>query len=125
MLWDFKEKRRFPRATFSCKIIIHSPLRLLVCKTKNISGGGIRVGLNRKLSRADTLILKLFFGKDRAVQCEGRVAWTVDIMSQAKETPVMFDTGIEFTNISANDREYIKKTVDELLSHGDRFKQSN
>jgi hypothetical protein len=113
MVWDGSEKRKFPRVVFPCRLAVGSPLRWLTSHTENISEGGIRVILEEKLRVLALVSLELFFEKDKSIKCRGRVVWVEEEVNpiDKESEPIGYVTGIEITEISDNDREYIKKLV--------------
>jgi len=117
MVWDGQERRRFPRVVFPCKTAVGSPIRWLTSHTENISAGGIRVILDERLRVYNSVSLELFFEKEAATKCNGRIAWVKEEANplDMQNRPTMFVTGIEFIEILDYDREYIKRLV-KLLS---------
>ena len=116
MNWEGQERRRFPRAVFPCKIILSSPIRLFSSHTENISEGGVRVLLENKLELFTTVGLEIFLEKERPIKCKGRVVWVIEKVNPLKRECLMFDTGIEFSEISNQDREYIRNLITTILS---------
>lgn len=124
MTWGFKERRKFPRATFPCKIVVQFSNRQLVSQTKNISAGGLRVSLEERIERYETVDLELFLKKESPIKCKGRITWVIEIINPMENCPTMFDVGVEFMDISDTDREYIKEMVDMLLSSNEDAESS-
>ena len=108
-----QERRRFPRAAFPCKIAVGSPIRWLTSHTEDLSSGGIKVILDEKLNVYTTVGLEIFFEKDKSIKCKGRVAWVEEEANPLEMTsePIIFITGIEFTEINDNDKQYIRRLV--------------
>ena len=64
--------------------------------TKNISGGGIRVSLLKRLKPCTIVDLEIFkYNRDIKVRCRGKVVWTWD-EPMDKENGQYFETGIQF-----------------------------
>ena len=64
--------------------------------TKNISGGGIRMSLLKRLKPGTILDLEIFkYDTDIKVRCRGKIAWAWD-EPMDKENWQYFETGIEF-----------------------------
>jgi len=64
--------------------------------TKNISGGGIRISLLKRLRPGTILDLEIFkYNNDIKVRCRGKVVWTWD-EPMDKEMGQHFETGIQF-----------------------------
>ena len=114
--WNGQERRKFPRAEFPCKIIVGSPIRLLVSHTENLGEGGIRVILEEKLSAFTNVGLEIHLEKEKPIKCKGRIVWVKEAVNPIEREPVMYDTGIEFIEIADCDKEYIRKLVNKLSS---------
>lgn len=106
------ERRGSPRALFPCRIMISSPIRLLVSHTENISDGGIRVMLEEKLGPFTMVGIELYLDKNKPVKCKGKVAWVKEIVNPIEHAPSMYDTGIKFVDLLDFDKLYLKKLVD-------------
>jgi hypothetical protein len=64
--------------------------------TKNISGGGIRMPLLKKLKPGSVLNLEIFKNKaDFFIRCRGKVAWVWDAPADQKGEQ-LFEAGIKF-----------------------------
>ena len=113
-----QERRKSPRAVFPCKIIVEFPNRVLTSHTENISKGGIKVLLEEQLEHLSLVGIEISLKKDAPIRCEGRVMWTRESVNPVEGQPTMFSTGIMFTSISNEDREYIKDLVEKILDLG-------
>ena len=66
--------------------------------TRNISGGGIRMPLLKKVKPGATLDLEIFkHNTDMAFRCTGKVMWVWDAPMDKKEDHV-FEAGVKFLN---------------------------
>jgi len=110
-----EEKRKFPRAVFPCKVIIGSPVRLIVSHTENISEGGLRVMLEEKLGAYTNVGMEIFFEKERPLKCKGRIIWVVEKINPLEKKAVMYDTGIQFIDMQETDIQYIRNLVSALI----------
>jgi len=64
--------------------------------TKNISGGGIKVSLLKKLSPGTVLDLEIFkHDTNIRARCRGKIIWAWDSPGD-KESGHVFETGIQF-----------------------------
>lgn len=107
-----RERRKFPRADFPCEIyILTAPLHIIKCKTENIGAGGIRVFIDEELSISSSVGLKLFISK-KAIECKGKVVWKVERNESGQNK---FDTGLEFHQISEEDRKIVGLFVKSLV----------
>jgi len=83
--------------------------------TRNISGGGIRMPLLKKVRPGTLLDLEIFKpSTDMVFRCMGKVMWIWDAPMDKKEDSV-FETGIKFLN---PDLLYIGKLMDSLGKSG-------
>ncbi len=82
--------------------------------TKNISGGGIRMPLLKKLKPGATLDLEIFkYNSDMALRCMGRVMWVWDA-PEDKGSGRLFESGIKFLN---PDMLYLGRLIDSLAKN--------
>lgn len=120
------EKRAFPRANISCKISTVFGERLLVFNshTENISAGGIRVIIEEKIAYSTIVDLELFLlDREKPLKCKGRIVWANE-MKPTKINPRLFNTGIQFIEISNSDQEEIKKLVGNIISQDTQVRGS-
>ena len=116
MDWKGKERRKFPRAVFPCKIIVNSSSRQLHSHTENLSKGGTRVILEEPLERFTTVRLELSPSVDTSIHCKGRVIWVIEKTNPIEDRPAMYDTGIEFVDMNGADKAYIQELLESILS---------
>ena len=112
------DKRRFPRANIPCKISTVFGERLLVFSshTENIGGGGTMTILEEKLHISTVVDLKLLLPhREKSLKCTGQITWVTE-MNPKETNPRLFNTGIEFMDVSDSDQDQIKKFVDTLIS---------
>ncbi len=114
--WQGREKRRFPRAKFPCKVVIYLPWEhVLVTHTENIGCGGIRVVVEEDLDVSSVVGVEVFFDNEKAIRCKGKVVWKLEVKNPLAEDVLFFDLGLEFMDIKEKDKEIIKKLIDSLL----------
>ena len=111
MIWQGIDRRRFPRADYACKIVVlRTDLRqTFSTHTENIGTGGICVVLAKELPKFCPVEILLYL-KDGggSVECNGRIVWAI-------QTDKVFDTGIEFLDLTETDRLRIERVVEECL----------
>ncbi|MFH1768883.1 MAG: PilZ domain-containing protein [Candidatus Omnitrophota bacterium] len=107
MSWQGHEKRRFPRVSLPCTIIIKSSQKEFPSRTENISGGGIRIILEEPLEHATLVDIDLKLKEDVAVNCCGKIIWVVEKIHPDDKNARLYDVGIQFTKISDDDRKAI------------------
>jgi len=111
-----KDKRKYPRLSFGADVryeVVRGPSRIdRESQSRNISAGGICLMFSDKL-RVGTLLNMTFLlpDEDRSVTARGRVAWSEKLAIYSQEPTDSWDCGIEFTDISAGDREKISRHV--------------
>lgn len=66
--------------------------------TKNISGGGVRMSLLKRLDPGTVLDLEIFkYDSDIKTRCRGKLVWTWR-EPMDKEADQIFEAGVEFLN---------------------------
>lgn len=109
MNWDSRERRRFVRVKLPCQITIRDPKeRILTTHVENISAGGVRFLVAKKLEPFSVVDIDIYGIKKEPVVCRGRILWTFQRNSSGSEGKVIFDTGAEFCKISEVDQKAIK-----------------
>ena len=112
MSWDFVERRNFVRVKIPCTITLFQPRDLtLSCQTENISAGGIRVLLNKRLPISSTINLAIYVSSKEPIVCQGKVVWSFARKTKEDPDTLFFDTGIEFSAIEDKDVEAINSLV--------------
>ncbi|HOX09384.1 MAG TPA: PilZ domain-containing protein [Candidatus Omnitrophota bacterium] len=120
MGWSGIDTRRSVRVSFECVVIVKKKETSLVFRTQteNISAGGICLILERALLKHTPVEVELFLPDDPIpVNCEGKVAWSVRRSEYLKKKSSQFDTGIEFTSITDEDKARLKRIIEELLEY--------
>ena len=120
MGWGGIDTRRGVRVAFECVVIVKKRETSLVFKTQteNISAGGICVILEKELLKNTSVEVELFLADDPVpVICGGKVAWTIRRDEYSKKKPSQFDTGIEFSDITDEDKAHLKRIIEELLEY--------
>ena len=87
MIWDGINKRRFPRVNYKCLIRISKGEQEEVIETYT----------------------------DKPISCNATIVWVVTRRPAGKHEKITYDTGIEFANISDEDRERVSQLVDEII----------
>lgn len=84
--------------------------------TKNISGGGIRISLFRKLAPGTVVDLEIFkINSDSSARCRGEVMWINRTADKGKRC---FEAGIRFVGLNF---VYIGELIKELNGNRHRF----
>ena len=115
-----QERRKFPRAEYPCKIAIAAEKQReeFTLHTENISSGGARVILPKSLQINMPAMIEISIG-DKNIQTKGRVVWVLEVKAPAKAgASHLFDTGIEFTQLNPDDKEFLSRLIADLLEQG-------
>ncbi|MFH0771585.1 MAG: PilZ domain-containing protein [Candidatus Omnitrophota bacterium] len=120
MEWSGIDARKSVRVSFECvvKVKKRGPKLVLESMTENISMGGICVILEKPLLKGAYVVLEIHLPDDLPfVECEGRVAWSVKRDEYSRKKLFQFNTGIEFIEISDQDRTRVRHIIDEMLEY--------
>ena len=124
-MWDGFNKRKFPRLNLKCEIYVHSSPAAPAVKTvtENLGVGGVCFILDQPLERFSRCKIRLELDpKIPLIEGLGKVVWTIPV-GDASSSKKRFDTGVEFQDLKAGDRELISTFIESRLPKG--FKQIN
>ena len=114
----FEEKRDFRRIKITCKIsvVFNGKQSVFNSHTEDISAGGMMVIIDKEIAPSTVVDLELllWYG-DGPIKCKGKIVWVNEITPKGTE-PRLFNTGIQFIEISNSDRENIKNFVNTTIS---------
>ena len=114
-----EERRRFPRLNTTAIMVNWRKDGTLdnLHRTKNISGGGMCLMMERApLNAGDTLPLEFCLPTRNIIYSKARVAWINKHPGASSDNKLTHEAGIEFFDISDNDRKVIKQFVYSHLS---------
>lgn len=118
-MWRGIDKRRFPRVNYKCNVIIQKGNRTAVSIstfTENIGVGGVCVVLEEPLEIFSEVEMELFFSDGISpIKCKGSIVWVVK-RSALDKTKAVYDTGVEFLDISDIDKAKIETIINDALS---------
>ena len=122
MTWEGLNRRKFPRANFPCLIKVlreGSPEEVILTHTENISIGGACVILKKSVDLFSpvTIELDLMDGGD-VITCRGKVVWSVRRKAIESHKPSCYDLGLEFVDITEENRARVGQTVGHLVRSG-------
>ena len=120
MGWAGINKRKAVRVSFECTVIVKKARSSLTFNstTEDISMGGIRVILEKELLRNTPVELELSLPDDLpAAKCTGKITWSTRRDKYTNKKASQFDTGIEFSEVSEQDKLRMKRIIDELLEY--------
>lgn len=117
MIWDGRNRRKFPRIAFPCLIKIRSvdgKDDAMLSHTENLSIGGVRVILKQMVKFGSLIDVEIdLMDTNDHLSCVGKVVWSEQRVETEVIKPLFFDIGIEFMNVSAVDR----KRLDVVVGH--------
>jgi len=112
-VWQGIDQRRFPRAKFKCVVTLREAggSSMVSVNTENIGLGGVCVLLDRGLDIFSTVELDLTLDDGKGpLHVKGTIVWVVQ-RKEFRKTP-NFDTGVEFSDLSAEDRARVEAVID-------------
>ncbi|MFC1548528.1 PilZ domain-containing protein [Candidatus Omnitrophota bacterium] len=118
MIWDGINQRKFPRVSYKCLIRVSKDGKeeLIDTFTENIGAGGICVVLDKEFGRFEAVALEIFLSDGESpILCDGTTVWVVKRHPTVESEKVTYDTGIEFTEMSEQDRERVARLVEDIL----------
>jgi len=112
-VWQGMDQRRFPRVKYHCVVNLRQEGKraTIAAATENIGLGGVCVLLERELNIFSPVELELRLGDGKSpIKVQGTVVWVVR-RGEMKKGP-HFDTGIEFTELSGEDKDRLEAVLD-------------
>ena len=118
-MWETFDKRKFPRLRVKCDVLVkeqNSP-NVFTTETENIGAGGICVFLDKSLMPFSPVSLKLELEDNLSIplECTGKIVWCIRNQTLHHDK-TRFDIGIEFMNIKTEDRERIRRFIQERIA---------
>lgn len=109
------EKRRFVRLDVRVNVeyeIVQAPEAKFKSFTKNLSQGGICLFLDSFLKKDTLLDLKLHIPeRSKPLEATGKIVWIETFKIGDKDAKEHFEAGVEFVDISDDDKNMIAKYV--------------
>ncbi len=107
-----QERRKSPRVKYPCTIVLMSQTGQdeRVLTAENLSAYGARVVLKSHMEINSSVKVILEIDQKR-IETKGRIVWTLQSTDYTETVP-KFDTGIEFLNLSPEDKDFIIKLVE-------------
>jgi c-di-GMP-binding flagellar brake protein YcgR len=113
--WKFQERRRFPRASYPCKVVVDYSLKPMFVHTENLSEGGMRVILPEQIPEKVVVDAELIFEKKKTIQCNAKVMWVRSKLASVDSVDLVYDTGFQFVSLSEDDQRYLDGVVKRLI----------
>ena len=112
-MWQGIDQRRFPRANYKCTVDLHQAgsSSTVAAVTENIGMGGVCILLDKGLDIFSPVELDLTLDDGKGpLRAKGTIVWVVQ-RKEFRKGP-NFDTGVEFADLSAEDRSRIEAVID-------------
>ncbi|MDD3295735.1 MAG: PilZ domain-containing protein [Candidatus Omnitrophica bacterium] len=114
MKWDGVNKRRFLRTKYPFTVHIQAPEKEAISAyTEDLSEGGLKVTLKARLDVSSLVGLEIFLEQE-PVKCRSKVIWVKERSSEYLEGVILYDTGLEFFQLSSADKTAIREKVKEI-----------
>lgn len=114
-MWQGIDQRRFPRVKLKCVVAFRQVggSSMVSVTTENIGLGGVCVLLAKGLDIFSSVELDLTLDDGKGpLHVKGTVVWVVQRKEFRKGPP--FDTGVEFADLSAEDKARIEAVIDKV-----------
>ncbi|OGX36287.1 MAG: hypothetical protein A3C36_03085 [Omnitrophica WOR_2 bacterium RIFCSPHIGHO2_02_FULL_52_10] len=126
--WEGLNRRKFPRANYPCLVVIrnqdapddgeHDKNSTILTHTDNIGVGGVCVILKQDLKMFSPVELELdLLDLGDHIRCNGKVVWNIRHQNEGGEKPNFYDIGIEFVDISGQDRSRLEHIINRLVKN--------
>jgi len=112
-MWTGINKRKFPRYNIAIElnIAIDRKIRYIASHTENLGVGGLCFLFDKHIDPFHEISLKLPIDDGKLpIECNGRVTWAVEKHTLGA-TEKQFDIGVEFLDLSSEDRRRIEKLL--------------
>ncbi len=117
--WGGLNRRNFPRVKFPCLVTIQAGAKTvpnaILTHTENVGIGGICVVVKENIKTFYPLSIEIdLLDASEHVKCKGKVVWNVS-RGDKKSKKNMYDIGIEFEDMNADDQKRIAQVVQHFM----------
>lgn len=121
--WQGLERRQFPRVNYPCLITIRQDdkeaIDAFLTHTENLGTGGVCIIFRRNIKLFAEVDMEIdLMDTEKNIKCRGKVVWSVKTQSKKQPKVIVYDTGVEFTNISPEDQTRVTEIVNQLIREG-------
>ncbi|MDP8264210.1 MAG: PilZ domain-containing protein [Candidatus Aceula lacicola] len=120
--WQGLERRQFPRVNYPCLVTIRHEsqgMDAFLTHTENIGTGGVCVIFKEGAKLFSEVDLEVdLLDMDKNIKCKGRIVWSVKTQAKNQSKVIVYDTGIEFSNITPEEQKRIMQVVIQLIKEG-------
>lgn len=122
--WDGLNRRRFPRVIYPCLVVVQHTegggKDIILTHTENIGIGGVCLVLKQDLKMFSTVELELdLLDLENHIKCRGKVVWNVQRKGDATNKPMFYDVGIEFADVTQEERERLERIIRRLVKNAE------
>ena len=126
MSWEGLNRRQFPRAKYPCmvKVLSHGDApESILTHTENVSNGGICVILRKSLQCFDKVDIEIdLMDGEEHIACWGKAVWVVRRKATDPLKPSWYDIGIEYVDMSSENRKRIERLVAQITRNEGKAK---
>lgn len=123
--WEGINRRKFPRVNYPCLVVIRNTEgedegkeNVILTHTDNVGIGGVCVVLKKNVKIFSEVELELdLLDLGEHICCNGKVVWNVQRQQEAVEKPSFYDIGIEFLDITPEDKQRLERIVERLVKN--------
>ncbi|MDD4956030.1 MAG: PilZ domain-containing protein [Candidatus Omnitrophica bacterium] len=118
MGWQGINQRQFPRISCKChlNLICDGEEKEIEAYTENIGKGGVCVVLEEDLGLFKAVSVRMMVpGQKNGLNCRGEVVWVVKKRPVNVKNKVLFDTGIEFRDMTDEDSAFIEQILNNII----------
>ena len=118
--WDGLNRRKFPRVTYPCLIIIrhtHGEPEVILTHTENIGVGGVCTVVKKNIHLFSPVELEIdLLDAGNHIKCSGKVVWSVRRKLTEINKPLFYDLGVEFLGIPKEEHKRLEEIVQRLVA---------
>jgi len=127
MDWGGMDRRKFPRVMYPCMVKIipaDKSQEPILTHTENIGLGGVCIILKTTIKLFTPVDLEIdLLDIDEHIKPKGKVVWNVRRKAIEDIKPMFYDIGIEFSEISKNDHEHLRRDLQVLIDKGTQLEK--
>jgi len=120
--WQGLERRQFPRVNYPCLVTIRHEsqgMDAFLTHTENIGTGGVCVIFKEGTKLFSEVDLEIdLLDMEKNIKRKGRIVWSVKTQAKNQSKTTVYDTGIEFSNITPEEQKRIMQVVIQLIKEG-------
>ena len=120
--WQGLERRQFPRVNYPCLVTVRhegTGMDAFLTHTENVGTGGVCIIFKKHIKLFTEVELEVdLLDMETNIKCRGKVVWSVKTQSEKHLDAIVYDTGVEFVNISPEDQKRITSVVHQLIREG-------